>query len=391
MNKINFKKKLLYIFFFFLLIVLLMEFFLKIMGIEYPVLQRHDPIRGFSLSPHSTGNWTREGNAKIKINSAGLRDIEHSFIKKKNTYRIAILGDSFAEARAVNIQDTFWFKLKNNLKNCKNNKFTNTEIINFGISEYGTTQQFLTLKHYVWKYDPDLILLAFFSGNDISDNSKKLSLKKYRPFFLYNNGNLVLDNNFKNTNSYKLLSSIHGQIFIKISKYSRLAQLLREAYVQSYFNSLKKNVEKKISKIDKESHLSNLYNPISKEWANAWIITEKIIELINNEILKKNKDFIVVSVSNPIQVHPDKKIINKYKEKNNIKNINYPDNRLEFFLNKNNIKYINTAKQLSNEALLNNTYFHGFENTKLGTGHWNKLGHSRASKIISSQICRFYN
>jgi len=320
-----------------------------------------------------------------------LRDIEHSFIKKKNTYRIAILGDSFAEARAVNIQDTFWFKLKNNLKNCKNNKFINTEIINFGISEYGTTQQFLTLKHYVWKYDPDLILLAFFSGNDISDNSKKLSFKKYRPFFLYNNGNLVLDNNFKNTNSYKLLSSIHGQIFIKISKYSRLAQLLREAYVQSYFNSLKKNVEKKISKIDKESDLSNLYNPISKEWANAWIITEKIIELINNEILKKNKDFIVVSVSNPIQVHPDKKIINKYKEKNNIKNINYPDNRLEFFLNKNDIKYINTAKQLSNEALLNNTYFHGFENTKLGTGHWNKLGHSRASKIISSQICRFYN
>ncbi len=374
-----------------MLIFLLLEIILRIIGIEYPVLQRHDPIRGFSLSPHSSGNWTREGNAKIQINSEGLRDNEHSLIKKKNTFRIAVLGDSFAEARAVNIKETFWFKLKDNLKNCKNTKFSNTEIINFGVSEYGTTQQFLTLKHYVWKYDPDLILLAFFSGNDIADNSKKLSLKKYKPFFLYNNGALVIDNSFKNTNSYKLLSSIHGQIFIKISNYSRLAQLFREVYVQNYFKSIKKNVVKKTGIIDQGLDLSNLYNPINKEWANAWLITEKIIELINNEILRKNKEFIVVSVSNPIQVHPDQDFINKYKNKNNINNIDYADTRLENFLNKNDIKYINTAKQLRVEALEQNVYFHGFENTKLGTGHWNKLGHSKASKLISSQICSFYN
>ena len=53
---------------------------------------------------------------KIRINSDGLRDIEHQLEKPVNTLRIAILGDSFAEARSINLEDTFWFKLKDNLK-----------------------------------------------------------------------------------------------------------------------------------------------------------------------------------------------------------------------------------------------------------------------------------
>ena len=61
-------------------------------------------------------------------------------------------------------------------------KNSSIEVINFGVSEYGTTQ-YLTLKNHVWKYNPDLILLAFYSGNDISDNLKILSTKKYNYFF----------------------------------------------------------------------------------------------------------------------------------------------------------------------------------------------------------------
>lgn len=391
MYKINFKKKILYILFFSLLIFLSLEILLRILGVEYPVLQKHDPIRGFSLAPNASGNWKREGNSNVKINSAGLRDFEHKLIKPKNKFRIAVLGDSFVEARAVNIEDTFWFKLNNNLKNCKYDKFNNIEIINFGVTEYGTAQQFLTLKNYVWKYDPDLILLAFFSGNDIADNSKTLSIKKYRPFFTYINGSLMLDDTFKETKAYKLLSSTRGKIFIKISQYSRIVQLFREAYVQSYFKSIKKKEVVKKSTIDQGLDLYNLYNPSNEDWSNAWFVTEKIIESINSEILKKNKDFIVISVSNPIQVHPDLNFIKNYLVNKNIKNINYPDDRIENFLKKKNIKYINTAKKLSIKALQNNDYFHGFKNTKLGTGHWNEAGHDEASKIISSEMCKFYN
>ena len=123
------------------------------------------------MLPNSSGTWNREGRGEVNINEDGLRDINHDISKSTNSIRIAVLGDSFAEARSVNLEDTFWFQLKDNLKTCTNfHKGKEIEVINFGVSEYGTTQQYLTLKNNVWKYNPDIILLAFYSGNDISDN-----------------------------------------------------------------------------------------------------------------------------------------------------------------------------------------------------------------------------
>ena len=228
-EKINFKKKNYFTSFFILVIFLFFEFFLRILNIEYPILQKHDPIRGFSLAPNASGTWRKEGEGKVIINSDGLRDIEHQLKKPMNLLRIAIVGDSFAEARSVNLEDTFWFKLKAKLKNCNNlNGLNDVEVINFGVSEYGTTQQYLTLKNNVWKYDPDLVILAFYSENDVTDNLKELSNKKYRPYFKFKNNKLdEVDKSFLNSEPYKILSSIPGKIFLKISQYSRLSQLLR--------------------------------------------------------------------------------------------------------------------------------------------------------------------
>ena len=39
-------------------------------------------------------------------------------------------------------------------------------------------------------------------------------------------------------------------------------------------------------------------------------------------------------------------------------------------------------------ALNNNVFFHGFSNTQLGTGHWNKEGHNFASNLISQTLCK---
>ena len=160
----KFKKKIFFSFFFIILIILFLEILLRILKIEYPIFQTHDPVRGFSLLPNSSGTWRREGEGVVKINSNGLRDVEHKILKPDNTLRIAILGDSFAEARSINIEDTFWYKLKNYLETCNNfHRGKDIEVINFGVSEYGTTQQYLTLKNHVWKYNPDFILLAFYA------------------------------------------------------------------------------------------------------------------------------------------------------------------------------------------------------------------------------------
>ena len=388
MKKIGFKKKLFFFSFFLFIIFFSIEIFLRIANIEYPIFQKSDPLRGFSLIPNSSGTWRREGEGKIRINSDGLRDIEHQLKKPVNTLRIAILGDSFAEARSINLEDTFWFKLKDNLKKCKNfHNGKKIEVINFGVSEYGTTQQYLTLKNNVWKYDPDLILLAFYSGNDVSDNLKELSTKKYRPYFKFIDNKLVeIDESFLYSKPYKILNSIPGKIFIKISQYSRISQLFREVYVQQYF---KKQRNKKNNNFGNQLVInsSNLYNPSGENWSKAWSITENIILLINNEIEKNKKKFILVTLSNPIQVDLDLNKSNNFTKLNNIEDIFYPENRLENFSKKNSINFIQISKRMREIAIKDKVYFHGFNNSKLGEGHWNIEGHDLASKLISNDIC----
>ena len=112
--------------------------------------------------------------------------------------------------------------------------------------------------------------------------------------------------------------------------------------------------------------------------------------MISKEVKNKDKDFILVSLSNPIQVNPKKQIVSQYKEKNNIEDIFYPENRLKDLAMKNSIKYVPLAKKMSAIASEEKIYFHGFTNTILGEGHWNETGHEYASKLISRDICNLY-
>merc|ERR1712054_700284 len=97
-----------------------------------------------------------EGKGWIAVNKDGLRDKEYSKEKPDNTLRIAVIGDSFAEAIQVNAEDTFWSLMETKLPQCQRFQNQNIEVINFGVGDYGTAQEYMTLKHHVSEYSPDL-------------------------------------------------------------------------------------------------------------------------------------------------------------------------------------------------------------------------------------------
>ena len=367
------------------------EIGMRIAKIEHPIFQTFDTHRGFSLRPNASGWWLREGKAYVKINSDGLRDREHDKKKINNYFRIAILGDSFAEARSIQLEKTFWFLMEEKLNGCKNNKYKKIETINFGVTEYGTTQELLTLQHKVWNYDPDIILLAFFSGNDVADNSKLLSKKKYRPYFIYRDDKIVVDNSFRNSKPYLLLKSNIGQLAIKMSDYSRIVQFLRESYVKYYFKKISN--EKKINNqnnkkiVEPGINYKQLYDPSTPVWQEAWKVTESIIKLMNDDIIKKKKNFVVVTLSNSLQVHPDIVYQEMMKEKFGINDLFYPDKRIKKLGDDEGFLVINLAEKMQKYAEQTNSFLHGFDNTFLGEGHWNEQGHKIASEIISEKIC----
>ena len=98
--------------------VVLAEGTLRVAGFSYPNFWQPDPVTGSSLRPGMEG-WQRdEGRAYVKISAQGLRDREHSISKPAGTYRIAVLGDSYAEAMQVDVERTFWSLLPKRLASC---------------------------------------------------------------------------------------------------------------------------------------------------------------------------------------------------------------------------------------------------------------------------------
>jgi hypothetical protein len=154
---------------------------------------------GWSLRPNFSG-WTAEENRLyVHINSDGLRDREHSVTKSSNTVRVAVLGDSYMEAMNVPLDKTFSSFLEGNLNACVEPKGKRVEIINFGIAGYGTAQELLTFRHHAVNYNPDVVLLAFYTNNDVYNNSRSLNPSSNfdrSPYFVFQGDRLVLDDSF---------------------------------------------------------------------------------------------------------------------------------------------------------------------------------------------------
>jgi len=116
---------------------------------------------------------TSEYNITISTNRIGARDNEHSFLKNEYTYRIVVIGDSFVLGSGINAEDGFQKVLERKLNNDNNNniktKNKTVEIISLGNTGYGPVQYEQLLKTYGLKYDPDLIIISYFAGNDITD------------------------------------------------------------------------------------------------------------------------------------------------------------------------------------------------------------------------------
>src|SRR5712692_7630396 len=167
-------KKLLLVLFGLLVGCFLSELFLRIIDYSYPIFYVTDYYRGFALRPGIEGHYQREGGSYVRINSDGQRDREHSKAKPPDTVRIAVLGDSFAEAMHVPMEQTFWSLLERKLEECNAFPGKHVEVMNFGVSGYGTAQELLTLRQKVWDYSPDIVTLTFTSYNDIYDNSRAL-------------------------------------------------------------------------------------------------------------------------------------------------------------------------------------------------------------------------
>jgi hypothetical protein len=369
---------------------------LRAAGLSYPSFYTVDERRGVALRPGSEGWFLREGESYVRINADGLRDREHPFAKPSGALRIAVLGDSYALAKQVALRDTFWSVMQRELSHCAGLSAGPIEVINFGVSGYSTAQELVTLRHRVWRYEPDVVLLAFTTGNDVRDNHRGLARDELRPFFRVVDGALERDDSFRRLPAYRAKTTRAARLGYILLDHSRVAQVINEAANVLARRRAAKWGER-VGKGRRPPGAAGLEIGLSPEvyrppqdprWVEAWYVTEKILAAMNAEVTARGSDFWVVTLTTAIQVHPDPAVRARFREALGLGDLFYADRRVGAVGAREGFPVLNLAPLLQAQAERGGVFLHGFENTRLGKGHWNERGHAAAGRAIAGALCR---
>jgi len=127
------------------------------------------PRLGWMHTPNTEILYERqEFRVPVRFSSAGLRDREYAIRKPPGTFRIAWLGDSFVEALQVPLDSCAAKRLEAALAPLSSQRI---EVLNFGVSGYGTCQQLLLLEDLALRFEPDLVLAQYYF-NDLDDDRR---------------------------------------------------------------------------------------------------------------------------------------------------------------------------------------------------------------------------
>jgi lysophospholipase L1-like esterase len=130
-----------------------------------------------NLSEHLDNMY--ESTLQVSTNSMGMADREYPLAKPASTIRVALLGDSVTASLYTPQADKFKTHWEKALTESNGSNGKTVEVMNFGIDGSGTWEQIQMLHLRARQFQPDYVVLAFFWGNDVWNNST--SRDKGRP------------------------------------------------------------------------------------------------------------------------------------------------------------------------------------------------------------------
>ena len=317
-NKKEYLKNILLLFLSVFILILVMECVFRIF---YPQPIGISTTDNFHLKMHppnqSTIYQTSEFRTSLKFNSWGLRDKEYSLQKSKNMFRILILGDSYTEALQVNLSNIYTELLEEKLNKISNISF---EVINSGVSGFGTADELKYLETKGLNLNPDMIILQFTLGNDVIDNV-------YDNNFYYIKNSNILNKTYKKKYAHKI-EDFFGS-------YSHFAQFLRLS-LRKKFSSSKEEWERKSIEYHEVIYKKKSEEDLQKEWNETRLYLKKINNICNDKKIR----FAIIFV--PLNLH----ITSEEYDANNA----YPNNVLLDFGKEEKIKMLDLTPTFRAES-----------------------------------------
>jgi hypothetical protein len=328
----------------------------------------------------SFDGWTkaREFTTHVQISPLGLRDRRAAYDKPPGTFRIVLLGDSFVEAVQVQQWEGVAERLEAELNRGSPRP---VEVINAGVAAYGTGQELLLLEQEAYKYQPDLVLVLFFVGNDVAnnnyrlelwDNSLKLALKPY--FDLDRQGSL------------RLIPGPPPAPRTGVAQALRDCCLLYNVIETGVFNKLEQNYN--TEQLDAiggvRAPLRGLYEVEPQdEWDRAWRISEALLARLRDRSTELGAPLVIAGAPEWRTLAPEewrREVASPRLDRGQLK-IEAPTDRLGTIANGLGVPYVDLLPAFqAAAAAAAGPYYYDFDK------HWTAAGHAVAARAIGDAL-----
>ena len=334
-----------------------------------PPIKIYDARTGYRLRPGMSGTWTVENRGHFTFNSLGFRDVEWA-PKKLKPYRVAVLGDSFAEALQVNLDQSFP-KIAEKL-------LEDTEVMNFGISGQGQVEELLTYRTYVRPFRPDLVVLTFFPGNDCLDNARRSRPSLKFPFFVTPAANGVELLPSPGVERVAWLRRVIDWALYRCS----LLQRLQDARKAAFMRALAREG------IGAGGLWEGAFGDPAgtvKDFEAIWGLTEKLLLQISRDVAAdtgRSDRLLVVCLTQGLQVHRAQR--EQFEKEHPGLDPDYAEKRVRAFCAASGISFLALSPDLSRFNAASGRFLHGFDGS--GDGHFNLDGHREAAESIARRL-----
>lgn len=370
--------------------LVLFEAGLRIVSYSRPPLYRYDFDTGTSHMPGADGWFVEENRVRIAINDDGIRGPAVARSKPDGVWRIAVLGDSFAEGLQVTYDERFTNVMQHRLAACDALPGT-PEVINFGVSGYGQSRELLMLQHRAAAYKPDLVLVLFHGGNDFRNNMRDWKHNPFIPYHVWRDGKLVLDDSFRRYPDFlrKLKWSNLRNKFVLRSRVLQLLQNFYERVVLEQALFAKERAEESVSAPPPQM---SLVPPVDERAHGAWQITEALLlKLRDDAEALVSAPLWLASVPPAAAVYPDPADRERVMAQYGIDETDYVENRLASFAAQHGIGMARLTAELRAAAERSGVDPHYHEYRGNVGGHWNAMAHRVAGEAIADVLCAHFS
>jgi hypothetical protein len=329
-----------------------------------------------------------EFTTRVTINPQGLRDRRQSFEKPAGTFRVLFLGDSFVEAVQVQQAQGVAEQLE---KALNQNASRPVEVINGGVAAYGTGQEMLLLDEVGAKYQPDLVVLLFFVGNDVTNNNYRLELwgdkdseklaLALKPYWDLNKDGTL-----------RMIPGPPPAPRSGLSNTMRRCCLLYNVIETGVFNKLNQNYPREQLEAigGLRTPLTGLYDTQPDgDWEQAWKISEALLVQIRDRAAAMGAPLVVAGGPEWRALEPDawrEEISRGNPNSNRLKSgrlqITAPTDQLGGVLDGIGVPYINLLPSFETAFQQNPRLYYEFDK------HWTAAGHAVAAQAIDQALRR---